>query len=141
MDDQFYEDLEYDFLTRAPSPGSAPIPDPIYRAIKDRLGNDFKPRLVHPIGDKPFAHLFVAKTGEAIRATYEEPATTKFDFLGDLAGGSYSEIVEATDQGLKVEGVFTHERAGEPIRVMLDPSGSPRGHLYPEEQRAIRASS
>jgi hypothetical protein len=126
MDDWFFEDLEHDFANR----WQTGIPDPLYAALRDRLGEHFKAALVHPMGgDEDVAAFLIVSEGgeEACLARFERPSTTTISFLGSLAGGEYTETVTLDEEGRQeVEGIFKHSgRIGDaPLRVTVSPPPS-----------------
>jgi hypothetical protein len=60
--DDWFEDLEHDFANRQ----RTGVPDPLYSALRDSLGENFNPSLVHPIGEgDDVAFLVVSKAADA----------------------------------------------------------------------------
>jgi hypothetical protein len=47
------------------------IPDPLFRALKDRLPDDFEAELVHPTRKDEVEFLIVSRNGEVVVVRFE----------------------------------------------------------------------
>jgi hypothetical protein len=137
MDDQTLSDLEYDFSRRWREQGGPTIPEPLYAALRDRLGDGFKATLVHPVGvPGHVAFLIIDEEEQVVRVEYHAGAeTTDIAFFGSLAGGEYAESVRTAEAGQAVEGAFSHPRSGE-LRITLDPPATAQSYLHEFDVRA-----
>jgi hypothetical protein len=137
MDDQTLNDLEYDFSRRWREQGGSTIPEPLYAALRDRLGEDFKATLVHPVGvPGHVAFLIIDEEERVVRVEYHVGSeTTDIAFLGSLAGGQYAESVRMAETGQQIEGVFSHPRSGE-YRITLEPPPKAESYLDEFDARA-----
>jgi hypothetical protein len=138
------EDLQYDFLhrwrERIPAGGS-PIPQPLSRALRERLPDGFDATLVQPVGgEEEIAFVVVGSKDEVVHVSFEYPSTTTIRYLGSLAGGSYSETVSVDEKGMDAVGTFHHERTGSHLEVRFIPRPPERSMASEEEIRAHERS-
>jgi hypothetical protein len=137
IDEQTLNDLEYDFSRLWREQGGPTIPEPLYAALKDRLDDDFKPALIHPVGvPGHVSFLMIDEEQQVVRVEYHVGSeTTDIAFLGLLAGGEYAESVRTVETGHTIEAVFSHPRSGE-IRITLEPPAQAQSYLHEFDIRA-----
>jgi hypothetical protein len=124
----WYKDLAYYFESRW-SEHREPdkmVPEALFAGVSRALG-EFMPTLTHPtdLEGGAISFLMVDKDDSAVLVHFDPPSTTRFEYVGSLAGGRYQETVELGEDGYELSGIFTHDRLETPIRFRLTVPNDP----------------
>jgi hypothetical protein len=139
---EWYHDLIRAFRYAMPDQltESGELPDALYRPLTALFGPSAekdtfeKVDLVFAVecGGEP---AFLIVGDDAWLARFEEPNVSEITFLGDLAGGSYTERMTVGPKDDEIEGTFLHRRLGreKTLRLKLK-KPHPQPGLYPSDE-------